>query len=191
MPPFSDSDLDKLEAYLHAPSRIDTTLPADAMQGLLAAVVSAPDPIPPERWMAAILGEDHQFTDPEEEREVKKLLRGFHDATRRQLDEGEGFDFILYAETEGPEEFADWCEGYLMGVELADPPWDEVAEPRDVDEMLFPFFALTGRWKEGSLERGEAWLEPAEEATLMKGMRDRLADAVLENRQFFREGRAA
>lgn len=188
---FTDQDLDRLESYLHDPARIDSTLPADAMQGLLAAVVSAPTPIPTERWMPAILGEDHAFATEAEAREITALLEGFRDATERQLETGDGFDFILYGDSEGPEEFADWCEGYLMGVELADPPWDEAADPNDVDEMLFPFVALTGRWKEGALERGQAWLEPDEEERLLKGMRDRLADAVLENRQHFLEGRAA
>jgi uncharacterized protein len=188
---FTDQDLDRLEAFLQDPSRADSTLPADAMQGLLTAVVSAPEPVPSDVWMAAILGEDNRFADIAEEREIKRLLTGFHDAISRQLDEGDGFDFILYGDEEGPEEFADWCEGYLIGVTLADPGWDERANPEEVDEMLFPFVALTGRWKEGALERGEAWLEPDEEERLMKGMRDRLADAVLENRQFFREGRPA
>jgi uncharacterized protein len=187
---FTDADLDRLETFLQDPSRADATLPADAMQGLITAVASAPEPVPPEAWMAAVLGEDHRFADAAEEREIRRLLQAFHDSVASQLDSGEGFDFILYGEEGGPEEFADWCEGYLIGVSLADPPWDERADPEEVDEMLFPFVALTGRWKEGALERGEAWLEPHEEERLMKGMRDRLADAVLENRQFFREARA-
>jgi hypothetical protein len=46
---FTDADLDRLERYLQAEERIEDTLPADAIQGLLAAVVSAPAPVPSER----------------------------------------------------------------------------------------------------------------------------------------------
>ncbi|HEY5675204.1 MAG TPA: YecA family protein [Myxococcales bacterium] len=189
MDTFSGPDLDRLEAYLQDPRRASHTLPADAMQGLVTAVASAPEPVAPEVWMAVVLGEQNRFESAAEEREIKRLLQRFHDAIVRQLEQGDGFDFILYDERAEDEVFSDWCEGYLMGVELADPPWEEHAEYDEVEERLFPFVALTGRWKEGALERGEPWLEPHEEALLMKGMRDRLADAVLENRTFFREAR--
>lgn len=189
MEAFTDTDLDRLEALLQDPRRADQTLPADAMQGLVTAVVSAPEPIPIEVWMSVVLGGEGRYRNRAEEHEIRELLEAFRDEIVRQLDAADGFDFIVYDDRPEDELFADWCEGYLMGVELSDPPWEERADPGEVDEHLFPFVALTGRWKEGALERGEAWLEPHEEALLMKGMRDRLADAVLENRMFFRETR--
>lgn len=44
---FADSDLDRLEAYLNALERADSTMPLDMIQGLFCAVISAPEPVLP------------------------------------------------------------------------------------------------------------------------------------------------
>jgi uncharacterized protein len=186
-PSFTDTDLDRLERYLQEERRVEQTLPADAIQGLLAAVVSAPSPIPPERWRPWVLGEEPTFADDAERAEVEELLDRFLAATARQLNEDEGFDFVLYGEEGTEEEFAGWCEGYLMGVELAEPGWAEVADEDLVEEMLLPFFVLSGRWKDARVEAGEPELPESEERELMEEMREALADTVLGNRRYWFE----
>jgi uncharacterized protein len=185
--PFTDADLDRLERYLQADERADHTLPADAIQGLLAAVVSAPAPIPAERWRPWVLGEEATFADAAEREEIEGLLDRFLEATARQLNEDVGFDFVLYGEEGTEEEFAAWCEGYLMGVELAEPGWAEVADEDLVEEMLLPFFVLSGRWQEARAEAGEPELTETEEGELMEEMRELLADTVLGNRRYWFE----
>jgi uncharacterized protein len=184
---FNDSDLDRLEQYLNAPERIDSTLPVDAIQGLFCAVVAAPAPIPPQRWLAAVLGESHEFGTDEERVRIETLLTRFLGETARQLNEGEGFHFILYGPEGEEEDFSSWADGYLMGVDLADPPWDEAADPGDIEEMLFPFLALTGQAKEMALEQGEGWMDVDEEKRMLEEVRDGLADHVLEIRRFWFE----
>ena len=184
---FTDADLDRLERYLQAEERIEDTLPADAIQGLLAAVVSAPAPIPAERWRAWVLGENATFADDAERSEVEGLLDRFLEATARQLNEDDGFDFVLYGEEGSEDEFAGWCEGYLMGVELAEPGWAEAADDDQVEEMLLPFFVLSGRWKEARAEAGEPELTEREERELAEDMREVLADTVLANRRYWFE----
>lgn len=183
--PFTDSDLDQLERYLNAPERIDATLSLDAIQGLFSAVVSAPAPISPSRWLPAVLGESHEFKSDEDAKRIVDFLTRFHDETARQLNEGEGFDFILYGPEGEEEDLSAWADGYLMGVDLADPPWDEAAEPEDIEEMLFPFFALTGQAKEMALEEGEVWMGEDEERRMLKEVREGLADHVLDVRRFW------
>jgi uncharacterized protein len=183
----TNSELDQLEQYLNAPGRIEATLPLDAIQGLFSAVVSAPAPIARDRWMAAVLGESHQFETEEESRRIRDLLMRFHDETARQLNEGEGFDFILYGPDEEEEDLSAWADGYLMGVDLADPPWDEAAEGEDIGEMLYPFLVLTGQAKEMALEQGEVWITESEEKDLLEEIREGLADHVLEVRHFWFE----
>ena len=141
MPKISEKELDRLEQYLNADERAESTMPLDVVQGLLAAVASAPAPIPQERWMAEVLGARHLFTDEEERAEITGLLARFAEDTARQLNEGEGFDFILYGDD---EDMAPWAEGYLAGVDLAEPSWEESTDADDLDAMLFPFLVLTG-----------------------------------------------
>jgi uncharacterized protein len=182
----TNSELDLLEQYLNDSQRIDSTLPLDAIQGLLSAVVSAPTPIPADRWLPAILGDAHVF-DTDEQKRIRELLMRFHDDTARQLNEGEGFDFILYGPDGEDEDLSAWADGYLMGVDLADPPWDEAAEHDDIDEMLYPFLALTGQAKEMALEQGEEWMSDEEERRMLAEIRESLADHVLEVRHFWFE----
>lgn len=191
MPAFPDSDLERLEQYLNAPQRADSTLPLDMIQGMFCAVVSAPEPVRPSSWLPIVLGEGHEFASEAEANEIIGLLMSLHNETARQLSEGEGFDFILYgAEGEGEgeeEELASWAEGYLIGVDLAEPPWDERADPDDLDNMLFPFLALTGEAKEMVLEAGEEWMSGAEEARMLAAIREGLATHLTEVRQFWLE----
>jgi uncharacterized protein len=94
---------------------------------------------------------------------------------------------VLYGEEGSEDEFAGWCEGYLMGVELAEPGWAEAADDDQVEEMLLPFFVLSGRWKEARAEAGEPELTEREERELAEEMREVLADTVLANRRYWFE----
>lgn len=185
MPAFPDSDLDRLERYLNALERADSTMPLDMIQGLFCAVISAPEPVPPSAWIPVVLGEDHEFAREAEAKEIIGLLMGLHNETARQLNEGEGIDFILYGPEDEEEDLAPWAEGYLIGVDLADPPWDERADADDVDHMLFPFLALTGEAKEIALDAGEEWMSEAKEAKLLAEIREGLASHLMDVRQFW------
>ena len=184
MPKISETDLDRLEQYLNDEARAESTLPLDMVQGLLAAVASAPAPIPRDKWLTGVLGETHLFTDAEEKREITALLELLAEDTARQLNEGEGFDFILYGEDEG---LAAWADGYLAGVDLAEPPWDEAADAEDLDAMLFPFLALTGEAKAMALEAGEEWVSDADEKKMLAEVREGLADHLLDVRRHWFE----
>jgi uncharacterized protein len=183
----NSSELDQLEQYLNAAERIDSTLPLDAVQGLVSAVASAPQPIAPERWFPTVLGDSPVFASEAQAQRIRELLQRFHDETARQLNEGEGFDFILYGPDEEEEDLSTWADGYLMGVDLADPPWDEAADAEDIEEMLYPFFALTGQAREMALEQGEEWMGAAEEKRMLKEVREGLADHLIEIRRFWFE----
>jgi uncharacterized protein len=187
---FTEADLDRLEAWLIEPARGEEALMPDGLQGLLCAVVSAPSPVPQATWIAAALGSDAHFASPDERRDIEALLAAFHDDVARQLNEGEHLDMVLYGE-EGSEDeeasLASWCDGYLLGVDLADPPWDASATDEELDEMLMPFAILSGRAREAALEAGEAWIDPAEERRMMDTARDTLIDVILDNRAYWFE----
>ena len=182
-----ESDLDRLAELLAAPGKEEGPLPLDAIQGLFCAVVSAPQPVLPSRWLPAILGPGHEFASPGDADEAMALLMRFHNATAEELNAGKGFDFILYQTDVGGDELAIWCEGYLMGVELAEPGWDDAADSEEVGEMLYPFIMLSGRAREFALADGEPWMEEAEEKRLVEELGAALMDTVLDNRAYWFE----
>ncbi|HET7400552.1 MAG TPA: UPF0149 family protein [Usitatibacter sp.] len=184
MPRLTEAELDRLEQFLNDPERPDDALPLDMAQGLLAAIASGPQPVPQDVWLGAIVGEDRDFADDAQERDITTLLERFAADTAQQLNEGEGFDFILYGDEDG-EDLGDWAEGYLLGVELAEPRWDELADEEDYDNILFPFLALTGDAKQMALEAGEEWMDEAEEAKMLDEIRTNIASHLLDVRQFW------
>jgi uncharacterized protein len=187
---FSEADLDRLESWLLEPQRGEEALMPDGLQGLLCAVVSAPSPIPSSKWIPAGLGEDPKYASHDERDSIERLLVAFHDDVAAQLNGGEHFDMVLYGE-DGTEDqdasLASWCEGYLMGVELADPPWSEQASEEELDDMLMPFVILSGRAREAAVESGEAWVDAADERRMMREAREALTDVVLDNRAYWFE----
>jgi uncharacterized protein len=172
----SPADLDRLETLLSAPHFQDS-LALDALQGFLCAVASAPAPIPAQKWIPSALGE-HEFASAAEQAEITDLLERFLEDTTTDLGSGRGLDVISYPVEEGEEELAVWCEGYLLGAALAEPDWYSSGEPDTVEELLFPFMALSGRLKEHAIESGEPWEGGETEARVMQGAREVFYDTV-------------
>jgi uncharacterized protein len=181
----TESELDRLDQFLGAPQRIESALPLDAVQGLFAAIACSPAPVPEKKWLPEVLG-GSLFGSDDEASEITGLLTRFAEEVARQLNEGEGFDLILYGE-EGDEELSTWAEGYLIGVDLADPPWEATAEPEDLENMLFPFLALTGQAQAMAREAGEEWTSADDEAKMLAEVREGLADHLLQVRQYWFE----
>jgi uncharacterized protein len=186
-PRLTTADLDRLESLLSA-EHLKDSMTLDALQGLFCAVASAPAPIAQPEWLAAALGE-HAFASDDEAKEVTDLLTRFCNDTARDLAAEEGLDVISYPAEEGEEELAVWCEGYLVGVALAEPDWFAAGDEEMVDELLFPFMALSGRLKEHALEAGEPWEEGEAEAKLMNEARESFYETLEEAWKYWFEGR--
>jgi uncharacterized protein len=184
MPKLTETELDRIEQFLDSPARTESALPLDMAQGLLAAVASGPSPVPQERWFSAIVGDAHAFASAAEERDIVGLFARFAEEIARQLNEAEGFDFILYGED---DDLAPWAEGYLQGVELSEPRWDELADAEDLDNILFPFLALTGDAKQLALDSGEEWMSDEDEARMLADIRENFASHLFDVRQYFFE----
>jgi uncharacterized protein len=137
---FADDDLARLEALLHASPYADRALSADALQGLFVAMAMGPDHEPAEQWLQAALGdtdEERSHVEPE----LVGLMERFRVATAESLRDGT-LALLLYPLRRGRPDYATWCQGFLLGVEIAPTDWYEAADPDDVDELLFPLRVL-------------------------------------------------
>ena len=162
----------------------------DGVQGLLCAVASAPAPVPMPAWLAGALGEQPAFASDAERRDIEQLLESFLEDVAAQLNAGEHFDLVLYGDDDSEDQdasLASWCEGYLIGVDLADPPWHERASEEELDEMLMPFVILSGRAREAAFDAGEAWVAPEDERRMVEEARAGLIDVILDNRAYWFE----
>jgi uncharacterized protein len=201
--PLTEAELDRLEALLDAPPLGDTAMRTDALHGFLTAVASAPVTIPVEVWLAEALGDATAAADSAHA-EVRALLQRLYAEVALLLVEGHGVDPLLYpldadAEESDADEaldYATWCEGYIVGMELADPRWSEYVDGDELALRLTPFFALA---LEGAAHEEDAPEEDAhgpldelsaeELAALVQASRERLPEAVQDVYDYLAEHR--
>lgn len=131
----TNAEIERLEALLSDPAAADQVFSLDALQGLMAAAVSAPEIVPADTWLATALGE---LPAGPHRTEIEHLARRLYEETAADLYEGMGIDPILpVAEDDGDEaaaaDWSDWCAGYLEGVVLWGGDWQD---DRMTDEEL-------------------------------------------------------
>ena len=171
--PMTDAELDRLESLLDEPPEGTDPLAIDSLQGFLAAAISAPSPIPRERWLPVALGAGDE---PPGASELVRLVDRLYDDVLRDLGAGEGMPLLIYPlDDEGKSfDFEPWVSGYLEGVELSRPAWYESGDEGVVDELLFPFVALSG-----GLDDDEEFLASlAEEGTTKESVLERCREEL-------------
>ena len=166
--PLSEADLDRLEELLDSDIFGDERLLLDEVQALLCAVSSGPSPLTREDWLPVVLGDEPAWVSPEQEAETIGLLTRFHDQIADTLAMGEDVAPVLYPLEEDSEELdlAAWADAYLLGTELSEPGWFEVADEHGeaLFDLLYPVLLLSGALEADARDHGERWLAPAEEA---------------------------
>jgi len=176
--PLSDAELDRLEALL-ASDAFDA-MPLDALQGLFFAIASGPGDVPRSLWLPVALGETRAGADDPTSAEAVDLIVRFHDQCAYEL-AAERFELHLYAHDDGSRDFRTWCSGYLDGVDLAQPAWEEAGDPDEVDEILFPFVVLAAELSDAD----KAQFKEAEWTELVRSCESALAEAIVEVREYW------
>ena len=176
----SDAELERLESLLSSELFRGDAMPLDALQGLFFAIASGPEDVPSSRWLPAALGEVPETEGAEARAEALDLLMRFKDQCARELAAG-NFGLHLYALDDGARDFQTWCSGYLDGVDLAAPAWDEAGDPDEIDELLFPFIVLAGELP----DEDKAQFEKTEWGDLVRSCESAIAEAIVEVREYW------
>jgi uncharacterized protein len=189
--PLTEAELDRLEGMLASDVFGQHAMPLDAMQGFMAAVVSAPDLILPSRWLPVALGGEGDWESVEAARGALELLMRLYNEIALDLFEGHGIDPMLYPLDESSEEldYAMWALGYLEGVDLAEPAWDVSGDPDEVEDLLFPFMILAGGLEHDPVLRESLALKETEQAELLASCREDLAATVQDAYDYWLEKR--
>jgi len=189
--PLSTKELDRLEQLLISDVFHEEAMPLDMLQGLLCAVASAPDLIPPSRWLAVALGDNPEYETPQQAEEILDLVMRFYGQTVQELDDGVGVTLYVFPDEEGEDDLCTWCEGYLEGVLLSDADWYEHGKQDDVEEMLFPFMLLSGRMREAAEEAGDSVPSAEEERELRRGAAGSMGDSIMAVYNYWLDKRIA
>ena len=177
--PLEAAELDRLEQLLVSKIFHEEAMPLDMLQGLLCAVGSAPNLIPPSSWLSVALGDNPAYETAEQAKEILDLVMRFYGQTVQELDDGRGSTLYVFPDEEGEDDLATWCEGYLEGVVLSETDWYERGEPEEVEELLFPFMLLSGRIREAAEEAGDSVPSLEEEREMQREAAGSMGDSVM------------
>lgn len=133
---------DILAAYLDSPDRADGVLTLAELDGYLAAIAIAPEPIAPEEWLPPIWnGAPPAFADAAQAESVTRALHDLHAAIVRQVEAGTYAPLLDMDENDTPLPQA-WAAGFMLGVDLRPDAWAALFTSEDDDTIAYPILAL-------------------------------------------------
>lgn len=116
----------------------------DALDGLFAALVSAPDLVMPSTYLPVVLGDGQEppFKSAKEaERLLGLIMRHWNGVAEALLDDD--YEPLFLLEDNRPVgEW--WAQGFLIGIDLGPPGggWTRMARDRRTGKFLWPIYAL-------------------------------------------------
>ena len=192
--PLGDAELDRLEELLASEIFQGEAMRLDELQGLLCAVVSAPEPVLPSAWMPAALGEEPVYENETQAQEVIDLLMRLYNEVAAGLYRGEEPELILYPadESSATSDFGACADGYLYGTHLGNVDWLDAAGEyaEDLSGLLEDFFLLNGAFKDDVIKHGEPWMGAAAERQAMQQAAENLPELVLAIYDFWQAMRS-
>lgn len=191
--PLNDTDLDRLEVLLDSPAFGGEAMRLDEIQAMLCAIVSGPEEIPADVWLAAALGENPAYEDEAQAAEVTDLLVRLCNDLTLALQEGRTIAPILYPVDEACEDYdyEAWADAYVYGCGLGNDWFEQAGKHADdLSGLLEPMFLLNGMLKEDVEKHGEKWFSPAEEARVVAEAEDGLPAIVQALFDFWQSKRA-
>lgn len=147
--PLDGREMERLDEFLlnRIPDDMDTDgkdegiFELSMLDGFLTAMVSAPESLPPSRWLPAIWGDFEQVW--ESEREMKEimtlLLRHVNGIAGMLMEQPEEFEPLFLQRDSGGKVHMivdEWCEGYMRGVALCPAEWNKGG--KKIRELLEP-----------------------------------------------------
>lgn len=173
--PLQDAELARLDALLgQLAERLEALRGEEAdsvrdtaeLDGFVLAVVAGPVPLAQEQWLPAVWGgELPAFQTEQEAEEVLALVLRHHNATARLLDRlPDAYDPVFAYEVDADdgqeyESVAEWCAGFLRGMELAWEQWQPLMERAPELFALLQLFGTEEGWAEQEEHSEETWAE--------------------------------
>ncbi len=118
------------------------------LDGLLTAVISGLNPVPPSRWLPAVWGEFEPAWDNAESFQgiMELMMRQMNDISGMLMQQPEDFEPIFEERALDGRIYTivdEWCEGYMRGVDLDTDSWE--AGDEEVTRLLATVSSFTDR----------------------------------------------
>lgn len=184
--PLGDVDLDRLDRLL-AELGNDDAMIVEGLDGFLAALACAPEPVGADDYLPVVFGlEDGAAQAPQAGAvpdELTSLVRRHARAVTAALDAGD-FAPVLAHDNSGAPDGSAWAVGFLRAVEMAPQSWDAMLAEKEFGDALDAIDALAATLDD---EAGDRPLSRREREALIERM---IADTG-DVHEFFRPYRQA
>lgn len=184
--PLAEADLDRLDHLLGELDNDDAMI-VEELDGFLAALACAPEPIGADDYLPVVFGLERSAVEPPRGKaapdELASLARRHAQAVAAALDAGDFAPVLAYDERGAPDGSA-WAVGFLRAVEMAPQSWDAMLAEKEFGDALDAVEALAATLDD---EPGTRPLPRREREALIDAM---VAD-IGDIHEFFRPYRQA
>ena len=130
----SESEIDALEALLVSDAVPEDCMSLEMLDGYLAAVLSAPVPIRPSRWLPSVWSAENAEMSGSGVQRLLSLVLRYHDELVATIGDVDGWEPFCYAsdeESEGARVGDEWMTGFELGLELWPNGWATTLDAHD------------------------------------------------------------
>ncbi len=117
----------------------------EEVDGFFAALVCAPELVPPSGYLPEILGDERRepiWKSQEEVQAFFDLLMRYWNSVVSRLSSGKSYLPCLLKHSDGLVYGNDWARGFMRGVALGEDDWREFFRDDGEFGMMIPIFAL-------------------------------------------------
>ena len=156
------------------------------LDGFLAGLISGPEAVPTEEWLAEVWdNEEPDYADDAEREAVEQAIFARYAAIETGLDATPfGYTAILWQDEAGTTVAEDWAAGFMQAVTLRARAWQAALVDEDASMLLIPIASLAGMTLPESERGGQAMTDEALEG-LMQDAEQVLPVCVLGLRRFW------
>lgn len=162
----SESELDALEALLVSDVVPEDCMSLEMLDGYLAAVLSAPDPIRPPHWLPSVWSAEGAEMSGSGVQRLLSLVLRYHDELLDTIGDADGWEPFCYASDEGSEGTRvgdEWMTGFELGLDLWPDGWASTLDPHDAATYKGLIERAMGPWTTAEAEFADddqrlAWL---------------------------------
>lgn len=132
------SDLEALHAVLSSEDAPDNSMALSDLDGFLTGIVCSPDTIMPSEWLPVALGGSLDWGSEED---VQTIIQRYNEVAAALNSEPPGLEPIFWETSEGNVIAMDWCEGFMIALQLRVDSWEPLMETPEGREWMFPILA--------------------------------------------------
>lgn len=124
--PYTDEDLDQLDALLQALPQDQMPMSLSELNGYLTGILVAKSLIPPSEWLPRVWGEDGKsgFSNLEDAEATIQAVMGHYNDTAALINDG-GWVEPIYEEdlNSGETLWEPWVDGFVRAMQLREAEW--------------------------------------------------------------------